>query len=155
MTRAEMTVCLSLDTSDVFHSGRSHDHSRHLHVWPRCRRQDQEGHHGARYLSTQMGSRAEGWDSLTLIYLKTDGFDLALLPLLLCWFEDFLLQASQKKMMIQKGLLSKHGKPNESTPANWKDSYVDYRYRRFCYSPSHSDIGEHKWSISVWCLMLV
>lgn len=40
------------------------------------------------------------------------------------WFH----QASQKKMMIQKGLLDKHGKPNGSTPADWKNQYVDYRY---------------------------
>ncbi|KAK2873129.1 hypothetical protein Q8A67_023026 [Cirrhinus molitorella] len=35
-------------------------------------------------------------------------------------------KASQKKMMIQKGLLDKHGKPNGSTPADWKESYVDF-----------------------------
>ncbi|KAG9265927.1 H/ACA ribonucleoprotein complex subunit 4 [Astyanax mexicanus] len=35
-------------------------------------------------------------------------------------------KASQKKMMIQKGLLDKHGKPNGSTPAEWKEGYVDY-----------------------------
>ncbi|KAE8583863.1 hypothetical protein XENTR_v10020714 [Xenopus tropicalis] len=35
-------------------------------------------------------------------------------------------KASQKKMMIQKGLLDKHGKPNESTPSGWKQEYVDY-----------------------------
>ncbi|KAJ8276776.1 hypothetical protein COCON_G00085280 [Conger conger] len=35
-------------------------------------------------------------------------------------------KASQKKMMIQKGLLDKHGKPNGSTPATWKEGYVDY-----------------------------
>ncbi|XP_035530426.1 H/ACA ribonucleoprotein complex subunit DKC1 [Morone saxatilis] len=35
-------------------------------------------------------------------------------------------KASQKKMMIQKGLLDKHGKPNGSTPADWKSQYVDY-----------------------------
>ncbi|MCI4386304.1 hypothetical protein PGIGA_G00060820 [Pangasianodon gigas] len=35
-------------------------------------------------------------------------------------------KASQKKMMIQKGLLDKHGKPNGSTPANWTEGYVDY-----------------------------
>ncbi|XP_063067545.1 H/ACA ribonucleoprotein complex subunit DKC1 [Engraulis encrasicolus] len=35
-------------------------------------------------------------------------------------------KASQKKMMIQKGLLDKHGKPNGSTPSEWKDGYVDY-----------------------------
>jgi len=37
------------------------------------------------------------------------------------------LQASKKKMMIQKGLLDKHGKPNDSTPTDWKSQYVDYR----------------------------
>ncbi|KAF7697396.1 H/ACA ribonucleoprotein complex subunit DKC1 [Silurus meridionalis] len=35
-------------------------------------------------------------------------------------------KASQKKMMIQKGLLDKRGKPNGSTPAEWKEGYVDY-----------------------------
>lgn len=29
--------------------------------------------------------------------------------------------------MIQKGLLDKHGKPNGSTPQDWKSQYVDYR----------------------------
>lgn len=37
-------------------------------------------------------------------------------------------QASQKKILIQKGLLDKHGKPNGSTPDDWKSQYVDYRY---------------------------
>ncbi|KAJ4927753.1 hypothetical protein JOQ06_015555 [Pogonophryne albipinna] len=35
-------------------------------------------------------------------------------------------EASQKKMMIQKGLLDKHGKANGSTPTVWKDGYTDY-----------------------------
>ncbi|XP_034432109.1 H/ACA ribonucleoprotein complex subunit DKC1 [Hippoglossus hippoglossus] len=35
-------------------------------------------------------------------------------------------KASQKKMMIQKGLLDKHGKPNGSTPQDWKKQYVDF-----------------------------
>ncbi|OCT67268.1 hypothetical protein XELAEV_18038552mg [Xenopus laevis] len=35
-------------------------------------------------------------------------------------------KASQKKMMIQKGLLDKHGKTNENTPSDWKQGYVDY-----------------------------
>ncbi|XP_029463061.1 H/ACA ribonucleoprotein complex subunit DKC1 isoform X2 [Rhinatrema bivittatum] len=35
-------------------------------------------------------------------------------------------KASQKKMMIQAGLLDKRGKPNESTPESWKKDYVDY-----------------------------
>lgn len=41
---------------------------------------------------------------------------------------SLFVQASQKKMMIQKGLLDKHGKPNGSTPDDWKSQYVDYRY---------------------------
>ncbi|EHB14994.1 H/ACA ribonucleoprotein complex subunit 4 [Heterocephalus glaber] len=35
-------------------------------------------------------------------------------------------KASQKKLMIKQGLLDKHGKPTESTPATWKQEYVDY-----------------------------
>ncbi|XP_078520190.1 H/ACA ribonucleoprotein complex subunit DKC1 [Lissotriton helveticus] len=35
-------------------------------------------------------------------------------------------KASQKKMMITKGLLDARGKPNESTPKKWLDEYVDY-----------------------------
>ncbi|KAM5145755.1 H/ACA ribonucleoprotein complex subunit DKC1 isoform 2-T2 [Mantella aurantiaca] len=35
-------------------------------------------------------------------------------------------KASQKKMMIQKGLLDKHGKANEKTPDSWREGYVDY-----------------------------
>uniref|UniRef100_C9IYT0 H/ACA ribonucleoprotein complex subunit DKC1 n=3 Tax=Hominidae TaxID=9604 RepID=C9IYT0_HUMAN len=36
-------------------------------------------------------------------------------------------KASQKKLMIKQGLLDKHGKPTDSTPATWKQEYVDYR----------------------------
>ncbi|KAF3700682.1 H/ACA ribonucleoprotein complex subunit 4 [Channa argus] len=35
-------------------------------------------------------------------------------------------KASQKKEMIKKGLLDKHGKPNGSTPQDWKNQYIDY-----------------------------
>ncbi|XP_054107471.1 H/ACA ribonucleoprotein complex subunit DKC1 isoform X1 [Callithrix jacchus] len=35
-------------------------------------------------------------------------------------------KASQKKLMIKQGLLDKHGKPTDSTPATWKQEYVDY-----------------------------
>lgn len=35
-------------------------------------------------------------------------------------------KASQKKMMITKGLLDARGKPNESTPKKWLDEYMDY-----------------------------
>ncbi|XP_023222536.1 H/ACA ribonucleoprotein complex subunit 4-like isoform X2 [Centruroides sculpturatus] len=34
--------------------------------------------------------------------------------------------ASAKKKMIVEGLLDKHGKPNENTPANWLATYEDY-----------------------------
>uniref|UniRef100_A0A8C5HSG7 H/ACA ribonucleoprotein complex subunit DKC1 n=1 Tax=Gouania willdenowi TaxID=441366 RepID=A0A8C5HSG7_GOUWI len=37
-------------------------------------------------------------------------------------------KASHKKMMVQKGLLDKHGKPNGSTPQGWTEQYVDYRW---------------------------
>ncbi|XP_047571259.1 H/ACA ribonucleoprotein complex subunit DKC1 isoform X1 [Lutra lutra] len=35
-------------------------------------------------------------------------------------------KASQKKLMIKQGLLDKHGKPTDSTPATWTREYVDY-----------------------------
>lgn len=35
-------------------------------------------------------------------------------------------RASQKKMLIAKGELDKYGKPNEKTPKEWLNSYVDY-----------------------------
>ena len=35
-------------------------------------------------------------------------------------------KASQKKLMIKQGLLDKHGKPTDSTPATWMQEYVDY-----------------------------
>lgn len=35
-------------------------------------------------------------------------------------------RASQKKIMIAKGMLDKYGKPNENTPKEWLNSYVDY-----------------------------
>uniref|UniRef100_A0A3B3ZJR0 H/ACA ribonucleoprotein complex subunit DKC1 n=1 Tax=Periophthalmus magnuspinnatus TaxID=409849 RepID=A0A3B3ZJR0_9GOBI len=37
-------------------------------------------------------------------------------------------KASQKKMMIQKGLLDKHGKPNGNTPSEWTHEHPEYRY---------------------------
>lgn len=45
-----------------------------------------------------------------------------------CFLHALNFQASQKKTMIQKGLLDKHGKPNGNTPDDWKNQYVDYRY---------------------------
>ena len=36
-------------------------------------------------------------------------------------------KASQKKILIQQGKLDKFGKPNENTPSEWLNSYVDYK----------------------------
>ncbi|XP_008294908.1 H/ACA ribonucleoprotein complex subunit DKC1 isoform X1 [Stegastes partitus] len=47
-------------------------------------------------------------------------------------------KASQKKMMIQKGLLDKHGKPNGSTPQDWKNQYVDYSISKTTEEPSET-----------------
>merc|ERR1712228_872557 len=38
-------------------------------------------------------------------------------------------KASNKKDTIKKGLLDKYGKPNENTPSDWKNSYVDYNIK--------------------------
>lgn len=35
-------------------------------------------------------------------------------------------KASKKKQLIQSGKLDKHGKPNENTPKEWLNSYIDY-----------------------------
>lgn len=44
-------------------------------------------------------------------------------------------------MMIQKGLLDKHGKPNESTPDSWKKEYVDYRWVQGVWLPHSGQRG--------------
>lgn len=36
-------------------------------------------------------------------------------------------KASKKKSLISEGKLDKYGKPNENTPAEWLNSYVDYK----------------------------
>uniref|UniRef100_A0A8C9NT22 H/ACA ribonucleoprotein complex subunit DKC1 n=1 Tax=Serinus canaria TaxID=9135 RepID=A0A8C9NT22_SERCA len=54
-------------------------------------------------------------------------------------------KASQKKMMIQKGLLDKHGKPNESTPESWKMEYVDYRWVLGVWLPQGCSEGTKGW----------
>ncbi len=38
-------------------------------------------------------------------------------------------KAGIKKDMIKKGMLDKYGKPNENTPKDWKNSYVDYNVK--------------------------
>lgn len=39
-------------------------------------------------------------------------------------------KASKKKQLIQMGQLDKHGKPNENTPKEWLNSYVDYAAKK-------------------------
>ncbi|XP_026490719.1 H/ACA ribonucleoprotein complex subunit 4 [Vanessa tameamea] len=39
-------------------------------------------------------------------------------------------KASQKKILIQQGKLDKYGKPNENTPSEWLNSYVDYKAKK-------------------------
>lgn len=36
------------------------------------------------------------------------------------------MQATEKKAMIKDGALDKYGKPNENTPSQWLQNYVDY-----------------------------
>ncbi|XP_023700700.1 H/ACA ribonucleoprotein complex subunit DKC1 [Paramormyrops kingsleyae] len=50
-------------------------------------------------------------------------------------------KATQKKMMIQKGLLDKHGKPNDSTPSEWKHGYVDYSMLKSVAVDSTGPVG--------------
>ena len=38
--------------------------------------------------------------------------------------------------MIKQGLLDKHGKPSDSTPATWMQEYVDYRRGWLLASPA-------------------
>ncbi|XP_049645476.1 LOW QUALITY PROTEIN: H/ACA ribonucleoprotein complex subunit DKC1-like [Suncus etruscus] len=37
-------------------------------------------------------------------------------------------KASQKKLLVKKGLLDKHSKPTESTPSSWTQGYTDYSH---------------------------
>jgi len=38
-------------------------------------------------------------------------------------------KAAFKKDMIKKGQLDKYGKPNENTPSDWRNSYIDYNIK--------------------------
>merc|ERR1711997_198201 len=49
-------------------------------------------------------------------------------------------KAAFKKDMIKKGKLDKYGKPNENTPADWRNSYVDYNIK----TESNGDSSETK-----------
>ncbi|CAG5037102.1 unnamed protein product [Parnassius apollo] len=48
-------------------------------------------------------------------------------------------KASQKKQLIQQGKLDKYGKPNENTPAEWLNSFVDYKVKP---EPVNDENGE-------------
>ncbi|CAK1587775.1 unnamed protein product [Parnassius mnemosyne] len=48
-------------------------------------------------------------------------------------------KASQKKQLIQQGKLDKYGKPNENTPAEWLNSFVDYKVKQ---EPVNDENGE-------------
>ncbi|XP_025833549.1 H/ACA ribonucleoprotein complex subunit 4-like [Agrilus planipennis] len=39
-------------------------------------------------------------------------------------------RASQKRSLVAQGLLDKYGKPNENTPKEWLNSYVDYAVKK-------------------------
>lgn len=39
-------------------------------------------------------------------------------------------KASKKKQLVQEGKLDKYGKPNENTPKEWLNSYVDYKVKK-------------------------
>lgn len=58
--------------------------------------------------------------------------------------------------MIQKGLLDKHGKPNESTPESWKMEYVDYRWVLGVWLPQGCSEGTRAGldaAISAWIML--
>jgi len=52
-------------------------------------------------------------------------------------------KAAFKKDMIKKGKLDKYGKPNENTPADWRNSYVDYNIK----TESNGDSSEPKMAV--------
>merc|ERR1719490_597959 len=53
-------------------------------------------------------------------------------------------KAAFKKDMIKKGKLDKYGKPNENTPADWRNSYVDYNIK----TESNGDSSEPKKAVA-------
>ncbi|KAK7084825.1 H/ACA ribonucleoprotein complex subunit 4, partial [Halocaridina rubra] len=54
-------------------------------------------------------------------------------------------KALDKKRLIEKGMLDKHGKPNENTPSNWLSTYVDYRAKK---DEPHARVPENSGSLS-------
>merc|ERR1712080_525674 len=52
-------------------------------------------------------------------------------------------KASIKKEMIKAGQLDKYGKPNENTPKNWTNNYVDFNVKTETAAPVRVE-GERK-----------
>lgn len=48
-------------------------------------------------------------------------------------------KASEKKKMVAAGKLDKYGKPNESTPSDWKQNYTDFSAIKETYVSSDPD----------------
>lgn len=48
-------------------------------------------------------------------------------------------KASQKKQLIQLGKLDKYGKPNENTPSEWLNSYVDFKGKKAAEKEENGD----------------
>ncbi|XP_068625834.1 H/ACA ribonucleoprotein complex subunit 4 [Battus philenor] len=49
-------------------------------------------------------------------------------------------KASQKKTLIQQGKLDKYGKPNENTPSEWLNSYVDMKVKKEAAKDENGDM---------------
>jgi len=56
--------------------------------------------------------------------------------------------ASKKKQMIKAGQLDKHGKPNESTPTDWKKGYNDFAASTALKQESGGQLDDSKTSVS-------
>ncbi|KAF9793671.1 hypothetical protein SFRURICE_002330 [Spodoptera frugiperda] len=53
-------------------------------------------------------------------------------------------KASHKKQLISQGKLDKFGKPNENTPAEWLNSYVDYKVKNENGNVEAEEVGRKR-----------
>ncbi|XP_047039175.1 H/ACA ribonucleoprotein complex subunit 4 [Helicoverpa zea] len=53
-------------------------------------------------------------------------------------------KASHKKQLISQGKLDKFGKPNENTPAEWLNSYVDYKGKSANGDADSEEVGRKR-----------
>lgn len=51
-------------------------------------------------------------------------------------------RATQKKMLIAKGQLDKYGKPNDQTPKEWLNSFVDYSVKKEPTNDNSEDVQD-------------